>query len=68
APDRVYNIYNMLKQAPVSIIGLERICADPWTYPNLLRTPEFIAEVEEDGRFVDFLKHYGILQRAALLD
>jgi TolB-like protein len=61
APDRVYSIYRQVSSAPISLIGMETICADPWTYPNLIRDPQFIAEVKEDGRFTEFLEQYGFL-------
>lgn len=64
APDRVYAIYRHVVEAPVSIVGMETVCADPWTYPNLLKDPGFIREVREDGRFVEYLQHYGLLPGA----
>jgi len=62
APDRVYWLYRQIVAKPVSLIGMEAICANPWTYPNLLRDPNFVAEVRKDGRFVEFLEHYGLLR------
>jgi hypothetical protein len=61
APDRVYGIYRQVTEEPISVVGMETICANPWTYPNLLKDPRFVAEVRKDGRFVEFLEHYGIL-------
>ena len=60
-PDRVYSIYQQVIEAPVSLIGMESVCANPWIYPNLVRDPQFVAKVKEDGRFVEFLAHYGFL-------
>jgi serine/threonine protein kinase/tetratricopeptide (TPR) repeat protein len=64
APDRVYSLYREIVEKPNSLVSMETICADPWTYPNLLRDPRFVAEVREDGRFVAFLEHYGLLPGA----
>ncbi len=64
APDKVYSIYREVSNDPVSFTGLEVVCASPWTYPNLLKNPEFIKEVRKDGRFVRFLEHYGLLKKA----
>ena len=64
APDKVYSIYREVSKDPVSFTGLEVVCANPWTYPNLLKHPEFIKEVRKDGRFVKFLEHYKILAKA----
>jgi hypothetical protein len=61
APDRVYSIYREIVDSPSSLVSLPAVCANPWIYPNLLRDPGFVAEVREDGRFVEFLEHYGIL-------
>jgi hypothetical protein len=43
---------------------METVCANPWTYPNLLRTPGFVADVRKDGRFVAFLEHHGLIPKA----
>jgi len=56
APEDVYNIYKQVSSKPSSLVGLETVCANPWIYPNLLKDDSFIAEVKQDGRFVDFLK------------
>ena len=61
APDGVYSNYRQIVADPVWFVGMETVCASPWTYPNLLRDPRFIGEVRKDGRFVEFLKHYGLL-------
>lgn len=66
APDRVYDIYQEVVNAPVSIIGLEAICADPFTYPNLLKHPAFLEEVKKDGRFIEFLEHYQLHKRGII--
>ncbi len=66
APDRVYDIYQEVMNAPVSIVGMEKICADPFTYPNLLKHPKFLAEVRQDGRFVGFLEHYDLHRRGLI--
>jgi TolB-like protein len=63
APDRVFSLYREIVSDPLSLIGLEAICANPWTFPNLLADPRFIAEVRKDGRFVQFLETYGIIPR-----
>jgi hypothetical protein len=41
--------------------SFESICADPWNYPNLMKNPQFIAEIRQDGRFVEFLQANGFL-------
>ena len=64
APGRVYEIYRKVVADPVSIVGMETVCANPWTYPNLLKDPRFIEEVRRDGRFVEFLVHYGLISKA----
>ena len=61
APDRVYSLYKEIVSDPVSLISMEVICANPWTYPNLLKDPRFVAEVRKDRRFVGFLEKYGWL-------
>jgi TolB-like protein len=58
APDRVYQIYKDLASEPMGAVSLESICSSPWTFPNLLKDPEFQNEVQKDGRFVEFLKHF----------
>ncbi len=65
APDRVYSIYRQITADPVSLVGMETVCANPWTYPNLLKDPSFIGEVRKDGRFVEFLEHYGLLRKTS---
>ena len=64
-PDRVYSIYREITGDPVSLLGLEAVCANPWTYPNLLKDPRFVAEVRRDGRFVEFLEKHGWFERGA---
>jgi hypothetical protein len=64
APDRVYEIYRKVVEDPVSIVGMETVCANPWTYPHLLEDPEFVREVRRDGRFVAFLDHHRLIPRA----
>ena len=61
APDEVYNIYKQITSKPTSLVGIETVCANPWIYPNLFKDENFIAEVKQDGRFVDFLKLNQIL-------
>jgi TolB-like protein len=60
-PDRVYSIYRQIQEHPLPGITLEGVCANPWLFPNLLRDPRFVTEVREDGRFVGFLEHFGVL-------
>ncbi|MEZ5065924.1 MAG: hypothetical protein R3B81_14415 [bacterium] len=64
APDRVYSLYREIVGRPSSMIRMEVVCANPWTYPNLLRDPGFVREVRADGRFVEFLEHYGLIPQA----
>jgi len=64
APDRVYSVYREIVDDPISMVSLETVCANPWTYPNLVADPQFIAEIRDDGRFVDFLEHYGLIPAA----
>ena len=61
APDRVYDIYREIIGDPIAMITMEKVCANPWTYPNLIQDPRFIREVREEGRFVDFLKQLGLI-------
>ena len=61
APDRVYGLYRQISQAPAPPIRLAGVCANPWTYPNLLKDARFVEEVRADGRFVEFLEHYGVM-------
>lgn len=60
-PEDVYNIYKQIISKPSSLVGLETVCANPWMYPNLLKDENFIAEVKQDGRFVEFLKINNII-------
>lgn len=60
-PDKVYYYYEQIVKNSLSMTSFESICADPWTYPNLLKDERFIAEVRADGRFVEFLGNYGFL-------
>ncbi|MCJ7755588.1 MAG: hypothetical protein MUP13_13575, partial [Thermoanaerobaculales bacterium] len=64
APERVYSVYREIVDDPISKVSLETVCANPWTYPNLLKDPQFVAEVRNDGRFVDFLEHHGLIPAA----
>lgn len=64
APDLAYSIFKDIANDPIQKASLEVICANPWTYPHLLEDPDFQKEVLADGRFVDFLKHYGFLASA----
>lgn len=63
APDKIYSIYKEIADDPGAFICLEVVCANPWTYPNLLKDPQFISDVRKDGRFVKFLEHYGLLKK-----
>lgn len=60
-PEKVYYYYDLIVKNTISLTSFESICADPWTYPNLIKDPQFIAEVKTDGRFVEFLESYGFL-------
>lgn len=64
APDLVYGIYRQIASQPLSVVSLATVCGNPWTYPNLLADPRFIEEVREDGRFVAFLEHFGLIPDA----
>lgn len=64
APEKVYYYYELLTKGTNSFASFESICANPWTFPNLLKDPEFIDEVSADGRFVDFLSHFGFLGKS----
>jgi TolB-like protein/Tfp pilus assembly protein PilF len=61
APDRVYQIYKDITSEPMGIVSLESVCANPWSFPNLIKDSRFQNEVREDGRFVDFLNHFKFL-------
>lgn len=63
APDQVYVIYKQIISKPVTFTTMESVCANPWTYPNLLKDPNFIKDVKEDGRFVKFLEHYKLIPK-----
>lgn len=60
-PEKVFYYYEQIVKNTVSMTSFESICADPWNYPNLIKDPRFIAEVKQDGRFVEFLKVHGFL-------
>jgi hypothetical protein len=62
SPEKVYYYYNLVTKNSISFLSFESICADPWTYPNLIKDPKFIEEVKADGRFVDFLTSFGFLK------
>jgi len=64
APDRVYSLYREILEDPIALVSMETVCANPWLYPHLLRDPRFIEEVRRDGRFVDFLAHFGLIPAA----
>jgi tetratricopeptide (TPR) repeat protein len=61
SPDLAYSIFKDISNDPIKKASLEIICANPWTYPHLLEDPKFQEIVIEDGRFVEFLRHYGFL-------
>ena len=65
SPDRVYSVYRQILDQGISTVSFESVCANPWSYPNLLRDPQFVADVRRDGRFVEFLEHYGLIPEAA---
>ena len=60
-PEKVYYYYDQIVKNTITMTSFESICADPWTYPNLIKDPRFVLEIEKDGRFVDFLKNYKFL-------
>ena len=64
APDYVYKLFKELSSEPTSLVSLETVCANPWTFPNLIKDPSFIKEIRKDGRFVKFLEHYRFLGKA----
>lgn len=61
-PEKVYYYYKQVTDNTISFTSFEAICADPWTYPNLIRDPKFVEEIEADGRFVSFLQKFGFLK------
>ena len=61
-PKKVYTYYSQVINNTVSYMSFEGVCADPWTYPNLIADPRFQADVREDGRFVEFLENFGFLK------
>ncbi len=61
SPEKVFYYYEQIAKNTISMTSFESICADPWTYPNLIKDPRFIAEVKTDGRFSKFLESYGFL-------
>lgn len=63
-PEKVYYYYEQIVKNTISMTSFESICADPWTYPNLIKDKRFIAEVRKDGRFVEFLNSFGFLDEA----
>ena len=62
APERIYYYYELLTKQAFSFTSFESICSDPWTYPNLIKDPQFVEEIKADGRFVEFLTHFGFLK------
>lgn len=60
-PDLAYTIFRDISNDPIQRASLEVICANPWSYPHLVRHPEFQKTVIADGRFVAFLERYGFL-------
>lgn len=61
APKRIYHYYELLSKEAYSYASFEMICANPWTFPNLIQDPQFIEDIRRDGRFVEFLQHFEIL-------
>lgn len=61
APNEVYSLYKQISAMSYTMVGIETICSNPWTYPNLIKNPEFKKEIIADGRFVEFLKSNNIL-------
>jgi hypothetical protein len=61
----VYAVYREIIDDPISLVSMETVCANPWTYPNLLEDPQFVADVRKDGRFVEFLEYYGLIPEQA---
>lgn len=66
-PEEVYAFYQDIADDPVRLVSLELVCAHPWTYPNLLASPQFQRDVREDGRFVAFLGKFGFLKPAVAM-
>ncbi|HAP61275.1 MAG TPA: hypothetical protein DCR93_17845 [Cytophagales bacterium] len=64
-PDQAYYYYDLVVKNAMSFCSFESICADPWTYPNLMKDPRFLDEVRADGRFVEFLTQFGFLEAAS---
>lgn len=62
-PEQVYHYYDIAVKNAASISSFESICADPWTYPNLIKDPRFVKEIRDDGRFVKFLELHGFLKK-----
>ena len=60
-PEEVYCYYEQVVKHTISMTSFESTCADPWNYPNLLKNPQFIAEIRQNGRFVEFLQANGSL-------
>ncbi|GEM_PF-2040278 len=61
--DKAYSYYKQVTDNTISFVSFESICADPWTFPNLIKDPRFQEEIKADGRFVDFLDSFGLLTR-----
>lgn len=61
APESIYYYYELLTKQHQSFASFETICANPWTFPNLIKDPQFVKEVKTDGRFVEFLSYFGFL-------
>jgi hypothetical protein len=57
-------LFSEIRKDPIFLVSMETVCANPWTLPNLLRHPGFLREVRADGRFVEFLEHYGLTPAA----
>lgn len=61
APDLSYKIYRDIQNDPMRQVSFETVCANPWTYPNLIKDSQFLKEIRADGRFVEFLETFNFI-------
>ncbi|GAB5560695.1 MAG: hypothetical protein SynsKO_23420 [Synoicihabitans sp.] len=61
APDLSYQIYRDIQDDPMRQVTFESVCANPWTYPNLIQDSQFQKEIRADGRFVEFLEAFNFI-------
>ena len=61
APDLSFKIYRDIQNDPMRQVTFESVCANPWTYPNLIKDSQFQKEILTDGRFIEFLESFDFI-------